>query len=247
MNHSDTRPLAAWIIGLSFVSLILPARLARADDKPKPDAPAAAVAVPAAAPEPADPNERAAEKLKKPIKAAFKEIPLQDAIGFVSEVTGVDIIVIWRTIETTGIDRKAPIDLNLKNPLPADAVLRLIFRMVGGGLESNIEDGVMIVSAPEPKPADAPAAPVAQAAEMKTEIYELAEMIQKGDGAAPAEKQAEQLLELVRKLVAPTSWAENGGGPATAALLGTKLIIKNTEEAQTEVAKLLLMLKDKKN
>ncbi len=62
---------------------------------------------------------------------SFQEAPLDQVMNYVSDVTKLNVVVRWETLETSGIARDKPISMNLKN-VRLSQVLWLIMNEAGG-------------------------------------------------------------------------------------------------------------------
>ncbi len=99
-------------------------------------------------------NRRALAVLEtKRIPVAFNDTPLSNIIGFLSQVTNLNVDVDWQSLETAGIDREAPITLNLTN-VPVKTVLDRVVEKASGGDPINgaawsINDGVLTIASRE--------------------------------------------------------------------------------------------------
>lgn len=224
-----------------------------AGTSPPPAAPGAGTGAgaPAAAPapkdEPKDANGRAGQRLRTPIKASFKDVGLAEALDFIAEACNVDIVVAWPTLEQVGVQRDAPVHLALRSDTPGEVVLRHLARSLGGKFDFTIDDGAVIVTGVQPDRAKA------EPAAMTTQLYDVAELIKMSEPSAPAEgakgrpaaDPAERVVRLVTQVVRPESWQQSGGHGAIVPL-GTRLVVRNTDEVHAEIAKLFAMLKEGK-
>ncbi len=77
----------------------------------------------------------------------FEGQTLADAIGFLSDATGANIVVDTRTLDAAGVDRTTPINLRFRN-VKVSKALSEILTIVGGQtkLGYNIDQGVITVS-----------------------------------------------------------------------------------------------------
>lgn len=202
-------------------------------------------APPAAAPttkqaEPQDPNEATAAKLKKPIKAQFKEATLGDAFDAIAAQCDIDLVVDWPALEKAEVASKDKlVTLDLRRPYTAEVILSLLYRVGGGSMEHQIENGIVIVTAtaqPQPGEPERPA--------MVTRVYDVDGLIVKADGAEPLKVQIGGIMSLIQETVQRELWRDNGG-IGSMAIFRNKLVIRTTEGAHTEIAQLLLEIKDK--
>jgi hypothetical protein len=81
----------------------------------------------------------------------FDSIPFTDTIDFLRDVTGANISVNWRALESAGIDKNTPCSTRLKD-VSFEQALTHILREAGGGtvkLAYAVSDGSVVVSTEE--------------------------------------------------------------------------------------------------
>jgi hypothetical protein len=92
---------------------------------------------------------RAREMLKIQIpEAKFQGVALTEVISFLRDVSRANIFVNWRALEAAGIDRRAPVNVNL-GPTPLGEVLDKVLAHAGGKnakLQYTIVEGVIEIS-----------------------------------------------------------------------------------------------------
>jgi beta-lactamase regulating signal transducer with metallopeptidase domain len=199
-------------------------------------------------------NARAAEKLTKTLqKVDFPGVALGDALDFIRDAVGVDIMVEWPALEQIGVTRDTPVTLRLHEPATADAVLSLMFRAMGGQLQHEIDKGVVVVS-----PSHRETATIMRVYDVSDLIGEktTAEVAEPGKGlrGIPALSGArgggngseqDQLVTLITTTIEPEGWAINGGGVASIGVFKQKMVVKAPENVQKEVEGLLEALRAK--
>jgi type II secretory pathway component GspD/PulD (secretin) len=90
----------------------------------------------------------------KKVPVAFNETPLSSVVSFIGAVTNLNIDVDWPSLENVGIDKEAPITLNLTQ-VPVKTVLDRVVEKVspdaGGtaGAAWSINDGVLTIASRE--------------------------------------------------------------------------------------------------
>ena len=78
----------------------------------------------------------------------FDAVGFSDVVDFLRDVSGSNIFVNWRALETAGIDRTTPVTLRLRD-VPFRKALTLVLSEVGGGtvqLAYTIDEGVITIS-----------------------------------------------------------------------------------------------------
>jgi general secretion pathway protein D len=77
----------------------------------------------------------------------FKDTPLSDAIDFLRDLTGANILVNWNALQAAGIDKQT-VTINASlHDVPFSKVLTIVLDQAGPGkLGYNIEDGVITIS-----------------------------------------------------------------------------------------------------
>src|SRR5262249_26707484 len=83
-------------------------------------------------PDAARADARTSENLRKPLKGTFNDVALTDLTTYLADQTGADVFIDNKALDDIGIDRNTPINLTLRQPLPAEEVLRLALRSAGG-------------------------------------------------------------------------------------------------------------------
>ncbi len=165
----------------------------------------------------------------------FTEVPLADVIDFLRDVSGANIFVNWRALETIGIYRQTTITVDLRN-VPPRAMLKYLLAATGKGdaLAHYTEDNVLTITT------------LAEAdRKLITRVYDIADLIVEipnfkgpsfdlgrtsatgGGGGGEAllsdtgdededqpltrRERAEQLVDLIKETVRPDVWRDNGG------------------------------------
>ncbi|MEM8874995.1 MAG: hypothetical protein AAGD32_12160 [Planctomycetota bacterium] len=169
------------------------------------------------------------------------DVPVNEAIDFYRDVTGLNVVVNWNAIELIGIDRNTPVTLKVSN-VTSRQMLNLILRDAGQGeLAYLIDDNVITVTTRE------------QASRtMVTKVYDIRDLIMpvpnftpdfdigdfggggggfggggdfgdNGEEMSP-EDMAELIIDIIRETVRPDVWQENGGFASIRYFDGTLII-----------------------
>jgi hypothetical protein len=165
-----------------------------------------------------DADARATQALGKTISVNFDGVALGEALEFIADQAGLDVVADWKSLEPAGIDRNAQVTLNLRRGAPAEQVLNWVLRSGGGDNAAfAIDHGVVLVSTPD------------RIDRMViTRAYPLGNLADAGP----------QVENLVRDTVAPQSWRENGGA-GSVRFFSNKLIVTATEPNHRQVERLL--------
>lgn len=215
--------------------------------------------IPASAPEKLDVNAQSETKLEKIIDAEFVDTPLSQLLDYLDEKTKVQFHMDTRVLTEAGITSDTTITFHLKN-VPAEMVLRLIFRDLGLGYW--LDNGVVIVSTKEEVES-----------RFETHVYRVSDLIDpianisspyysrpivqnpplssEAKGAnmpgrsfpapyplpVPA-SHLDELMGSIRDTIKRESW-DSAGGPASICEYRGALIISQTAEVHRKIQKLL--------
>jgi hypothetical protein len=158
------------------------------------------------------------DKLALPLDVQFQDIPLRDALDFVQEATGVNLVVDKQGLAQNEVSLDVPINLRLKR-VSARTALRLVLQEVN--LRFFVEDGVLVVTSGTGQ------------AMLVRRVYPVADLV----GPAP---KADNLIQVVTTTVEPGSWALQGG-PGTIAYFAERqcLVVSQSASVQDQVRLLL--------
>jgi hypothetical protein len=163
---------------------------------------------------------RAAQVLRRTLSVKFDNAPLVQALDFIAENAGIDVMPDWKGLEGVGVDRNSPVSLNLRQGAPVEQVLTWILRSAAGGdaVGYALDHGVIVV------------APQDRLERMViTRAYPIGgDLANSGQG----------LEQLVRDTVAPHSWRETGGAGAVR-FFNNRLFVTTTEPNHRQVERLL--------
>ena len=164
-------------------------------------------------------------------EAKLIDVALSDALEYLHDTAGVNIVVDWKTLESINIGKDTLVNLNLHG-VPTAKVLSLILQEAGGDkLTWYIDKDVVQVTTQ-----------AAADQQMITVIYDVTDLIgmsqpftltaQAGGGtsvSAPTsglDVWAQKLIKLIEQMVRPEIWKDNGqGGSATIEYFDRRLII----------------------
>ncbi len=214
-------------------------------------------------PRPQPPATRPANPLDRVVpEVRFDQIALADAIEFLRDLTRANFLVNWRALEAAGIERTAPVSLQLRD-VPASTVLKAILESAGGdGVPLAFRQRANIVFISTHDHLDA---------ETEIRLYNVRDLMiealrfsrsfahaataahppqtvpasSPGDGPPWTEEAlSASLTDLIQHTTSPDSWANNGGRTGFIHYWAGKLLIVQTPEAHEEIEKFLQMLRE---
>lgn len=202
--------------------------------------PSLAADIPATAPskseDPALENKAAEAKLESklpPIK--FDAVGFNDVIDFLRDVNGANIFVNWKALEAAGIDRQAPVTVNLNN-VKFGKALRIILDALSGEkakLAFKVDSGVIEISTTGDL-----------FGECLSRTYDVKYLIPDGLEVAERDKRVAALLRLVVGSIDPPSWGIHEGKACAAMELNGALIVVQTEKNQAAIEGLIKNLRE---
>lgn len=157
--------------------------------------------------------------LELPVKVEFIDTPLADAAAFLSDSTGVPVVLDEAALKEQGISVDAPIVLFLEGQ-SLETTLRLILRPLNA--EAILRDGTILITTES----------VAEYDDLSTVIYNVKDIAD----SESAMKQLEQAIYVATP--GPWSHRDGTGGDTSTHPPGT-LIIRQNEKNHQEIEKLL--------
>jgi hypothetical protein len=157
----------------------------------------------------------------------FNGNALGDVMDFLRDVSGANIFVNWKSLETVGIGRETPITVRLKG-VKFSTVLSVILSDASGGptkLAYTIDEGVIEIAAIGALP-------------ITLVTYDVTALL----GAHPSYRG--ELTSKIIDAVDHDSWLESGGKSGMIKLDGGKLYVAQTQDNQKAVSKLLHNLQE---
>jgi type II secretory pathway component GspD/PulD (secretin)/tetratricopeptide (TPR) repeat protein len=204
----------------------------------------------------------------------FEAVGFADVIDFLRDVSGSNIFVNWRALESAGIDKNAPVTARLRD-VKFRKALDVILADVSGGdvpLGFTTGEGVITISTQEDL-----------AKNVVTRVYDIRDLIvnipdfsdapdfnledASGTGTGTGggggglfggsddddddeedqlsrEELVEQIIQLITETVAPDSWRDAGGSIGAIRELSGQLIVTQTPENHAELQGLLEQLRE---
>ncbi|HVT81605.1 MAG TPA: hypothetical protein VHM90_13235 [Phycisphaerae bacterium] len=169
----------------------------------------------------------------KPLAAAFDALAAQ---------TRANLYVNWAALQAAGIDKNTPVTLMLSS-VTASRALRATVEQAGGAannLAYTIDDGVITVSTRED---------LSSAKYQQVRSYNVRDLVMPGSqypaeiAHAMARDRTEALENVIRNLVRPDSWRDNGGNIGSIQEFDGLLIVNQTAENHAAVQALLTQIR----
>lgn len=196
----------------------------------------------------------------------FDNVPFTDVVDYLRDTTQANIFVNWTAIEGAGVDKNQPITVRLTN-VKFSKVLEIILDSAGGGvtrLGYTIDDGVITISTQEDLAKNVatrtydirdllvriPDFPVPSVSISGGGSGSSSSLFTGSGGNNGSENQVdreqlvEQITQLITDTIASDSWKANGGLIGAIQELGGQLIVTQTPENQTSIARLLEQLRE---
>jgi len=171
------------------------------------------------------------EALDKQVSVDVEERTLLEAIRYLHEIAGVNVVVDSAGLEEVGISTDVKVSLALSGVTLRSALKLLLSEL---GLAAMIDNEVLVVTSRE------------RAEGRQTFIaYRVSDLVQQSDGETG---RFDELVTLITTVVQPDSWQEVGGNGSVAANLPTgTLVIRQTDQIHQEIEQLFDALRNWKN
>jgi len=144
----------------------------------------------------------------------LKEVPLADAVEFLSQLSTVPITLDVDAMQQLGVTPRDPVSVELTETTVGRILGEMVFSR---GLAAEIDDGQVLVTSPAERRRT-----------LRQRRYTVSDLI--GDKASTTA----ELAAMVRKLVAPASW-DTAGGRGTVAPDGDGLAVVQTAPVHYEI------------
>jgi len=160
-------------------------------------------------------NEKVLESLQHPVRLQATQEPLRDLLENVGQQAGVDVVIDERAMrDNAGLDLNVAVTMTLREPRPADQLLRLALRLAAGSqLDYTVVNGTVLVSTRDEL-----------ARHVVTRVYDLHDI--EGDRST--------IAQIVERSTNPES---------VVFLNPDRLLVTSSENNQREVSKLLAALR----
>lgn len=160
-------------------------------------------------------------RLNVAVSCNFSDLPLTDAVHELSRMTGIPILIDERALEEIGLSLDEPVNLSL-NKVSTRSFLKLMLRDLD--LTYVIADEVMKITTME-----------AADENLTTKVYSLPYHVA---------GHADDFKAAMQNSIVPDTW-DILGGPSTATVVGSTLVISATEVVHEKVARLIVMVDEK--
>ena len=199
-------------------------------------------------------KDRDAAKKNQQVKAAldraipevrFEGVPLSDAIDFMRDVTGANILVDWRALSRAKVDKNAPVTVRVQG-VSFEKALATILQSIDSdpALGFVVQDGVILITTQ-----------LELDKNVGIKVYDIRDLIVGApdfrfqDGGVKAEPQdkdlherlAQDVINVIKETIAPETWK---GGTGSIRYLAGQLIVTATPQRQADVEKLINQLRE---
>ena len=205
-------PLAAMILAALLITSLSPA-----EAKPEPKG---------------QPAQDVYAALDKKGTFEFSDDSLGDVIAFLRDYSGVNIVVNWRAMEISGIEKGTTVTLTLRD-VSCKKALEEILATVGAEVELGyfVDEGVVRISTKEDLGTNTRAV-----------VYDVEDLVADEDPDVRADK-VEALMEIFSSTIGPESWIHSGGTTGAISQFDAMLVITQTLENHGAVQELLEQLR----
>lgn len=164
-------------------------------------------------------------QLARPLpEVNFDAVAFADCIDFLRDVSGANIFVNWKVLEASGVDRNAPVSVQLKNVRFGKA-LDTILASAGGDVKlTYTADGDVISITVDDTEGDPGGV---------RRSYEVRDLL----GGGNADREA-IVLKLITGSIAPSTW-KNTGGTGDARVQDGQLLVNTSQDNHKAIANLL--------
>ncbi|HVT90213.1 MAG TPA: hypothetical protein VHD56_15280 [Tepidisphaeraceae bacterium] len=208
---------------------------------------------------------------KKLPEVKFENLGLADVVQFLQDVSGANIVPIWRALETAGIDRNTPVNARLRD-VKFSKVLDTILRDVGGGavkLGYTVDEGVITISTADDLAHSSPVINFYDVRDLLVTVEDFnnppnfqIQATQTGRGGGGGgnlfggnlqqqnqnqnqrQQQVDLLIQTIEENVDRESWRDNGGSVGSLREYNSQLIVTQSPENHRQIVKLLEKLRE---
>ncbi len=176
-----------------------------------------------------DREQRIEKALAEPADLEFIETPLSDIVEFLQYYHKIEVQIDEEALDDIGLESDLPVTVNLKR-IPLRSALRLMLREQD--LSYEIRHEVLLITTPEESETH-----------LSTVVYPFQHFLREHrDNDSDVESYPDTLIDLIRSMIAPTTWDTVGGaGRVTWLSLGQieVLVVRQTLDVHEEVTSLL--------
>jgi hypothetical protein len=164
-----------------------------------------------------DPITLVPEPLRTKISHSFQEMPLNEAASWIQSQTGLNVVLDERALDEEGIQMTEPVTESLSD-VPLYQFLDRLERL---GIDWRFEEGLITL--------------LPKKASLRNVQYNIGDLLD-------LEFKASDLIRSLTSTIEPDTWVD-GGGEATAALLGDVLFVRQMPRTHRKVAAFLEALR----
>jgi RNA polymerase sigma factor (sigma-70 family) len=177
-----------------------------------------------AAPTKGDLEQDIEKALRRPVRLAFKDTPLEHVLEDLRATYDLNLVLDHPALEQEGISPKVPVNIRLEG-VTLRSALNVLLR--GVHLAYMVRDGVLVVTTP-----------TVCRGQAVVKTYEVGDLV----GAEPTGDDA--LLRLIPRTIQPQTWAEAGGvGTIAYYPPAQALVVSQTADVHEQVADFLAVLR----
>ncbi len=161
--------------------------------------------------------------LDEPTTDDFIDTPLEDVLSYLEDLHEIEIKIDLRALDDLGVSSGTPINQSLHGTSLRSALSLMLSSL---DLTYLIEDEVLLITSIEEAETH-----------LQTVVYPVRDLIAAAGDQGPS---IEGLIEMIRSLVGPAGWPEQGG---IFDAFGNHLVIQQTQAAHEEIESLLAALR----
>ena len=190
-------------------------------------------------PDAVSPEEKIAKALANRTDLAFRDTPLDQAVGTLARKHGIPIRLDTAALARVGIKPDVPITVQLSG-VSLRSALRLVLRRLD--LVYTIRGDSLVITTPE-----AVGARDETGAGISIRVYPIADLTQSSaegaDREANEERDVETLLDVMATTCSPVSWEDFGAVRAVSLGGFRALVVRQTDDGHAEIADLLAAIR----
>ncbi len=151
----------------------------------------------------------------------FTDVPLSEFVTFLRDEYELEVQIDFQALDELGMSPDEPMTINLRN-IRLDSALDLLLQQYD--LTYIIYNEVLLITSED-----------RALSTLETRAYPT---------NVVSGQSAEELIEVITSIVAPDTWKESGGGEGAIALIGNRLVVRQTYAVHREINELLSQLRD---
>jgi beta-lactamase regulating signal transducer with metallopeptidase domain len=182
-------------------------------------------------------NPELMQRLQKRLpEVRFEELPLAEALESLRKSGDLNMTVNWAALSSAGIDRTAPVSVQLKNVTIEQALDHALLAAAGNQVRLGYDTvhGALLVSTEEDL-------------NTHTELryYDVQDLLAPPAGRrATTQNYEDALIKMIQDVVSPDCWKDNGGNVGSIREFQGKLVIEATPRMHRQIEDLLSHLRE---